>query len=274
MAFMLEATFLGIFVFGRERVGNALYMVSAIAVGLGTWLSAVWILIANSWMQTPRGYELATENGQTIVQLVDPVAAYANPRFPWMFVHMQNAAVESVALFMAGIGAYFVFKHHVGRIRSRKSGSGRRRSNSASSHCSSPRRYRCFTAIYTLDTSSRPSRRSSLRWRPSGRPTLMSPSTSSRSRRVFRTYWTRGRRTSSVSAFPAGRRRGSPAAAIRRRPYRVSRSSMAHSRPSRSSSGRSGSWSRWASGSSCSPSGEATAGGGANSSKTTSSTRR
>ncbi|MFD1562146.1 cytochrome ubiquinol oxidase subunit I [Haloarchaeobius amylolyticus] len=113
MAFMLEATFLGIFVFGRERVGNVLYMISAVAVGLGTWLSAVWILIANSWMQTPRGYELATENGQPIVQLVDPIAAYANPRFPWMFVHMQNAAVESVALVMAGLGAYFVFRHHV-----------------------------------------------------------------------------------------------------------------------------------------------------------------
>ncbi|APW99622.1 cytochrome ubiquinol oxidase subunit I [Halobiforma lacisalsi AJ5] len=113
MAFMLEATFLGIFVFGRDRVGNVLYMISAVAVGVGTWLSAVWILIANSWMQTPRGYELATENGQTIVHLVDPIAAYANPRFPWMFVHMQNAAVESVALFMAGLGAYFIFRHHV-----------------------------------------------------------------------------------------------------------------------------------------------------------------
>ncbi|WP_312911507.1 cytochrome ubiquinol oxidase subunit I [Natronosalvus caseinilyticus] len=113
MAFMLEATFLGVFVFGRERVGDALYMVSAVAVGLGTWLSAVWILIANSWMQTPRGYELVTENDQVIVTLVDPIAAYANPRFPWMFVHMQNAAVESVALFMAGLGAYFVFRHHV-----------------------------------------------------------------------------------------------------------------------------------------------------------------
>ncbi|WP_336135862.1 cytochrome ubiquinol oxidase subunit I [Natronomonas amylolytica] len=113
MAFMLEATFLGIFVFGRERVGNALYMVSAVAVGLGTWLSAIWILIANSWMQTPRGYELVTENGQQVVLLVDPVAAYLNPRFFWMFVHMQNAAVESVALVMAGLGAYYVFRHHV-----------------------------------------------------------------------------------------------------------------------------------------------------------------
>ncbi|WP_246985497.1 cytochrome ubiquinol oxidase subunit I [Halorientalis marina] len=113
MAFMLEATFLGVFVFGRERVSDALYFVSSVAVGLGTWLSAVWILIANSWMQTPRGFELVTENGQPIVKLVDPLAAYANPRFPWMFVHMQNAAVESVALFMAGLGAYYVFRHHV-----------------------------------------------------------------------------------------------------------------------------------------------------------------
>ncbi|MCY4731685.1 cytochrome ubiquinol oxidase subunit I [Natronomonas gomsonensis] len=113
MAFMLEATFLGVFVFGRERVSDALYMISAVAVGLGTWLSAVWILIANSWMQTPRGYELVMEGGQPIVRLVDPIAAYLNPRFFWMFVHMQNAAVESVALVMAGLGAYFVFRHHV-----------------------------------------------------------------------------------------------------------------------------------------------------------------
>ncbi|WP_254531520.1 cytochrome ubiquinol oxidase subunit I [Natrinema gelatinilyticum] len=108
MAFFLEATFLGIFVFGRERVDDVLYMVSAVAVGLGTWLSAVWILIANSWMQTPRGYELARRNGQPVVTLVDPVAAYLNPRFPWMFVHMQSAAVLSVALFVAGTAAYFV----------------------------------------------------------------------------------------------------------------------------------------------------------------------
>jgi cytochrome d ubiquinol oxidase subunit I len=113
MAFMLEATFLGVFVFGRERVGDKLYMLSAVAVGLGTWLSAVWILIANSWMQTPRGYELVRENGRTVIHLVDPLAAYANPRFGYMFVHMQNAAVESVALFMAGVAAYYVFRHHV-----------------------------------------------------------------------------------------------------------------------------------------------------------------
>jgi cytochrome d ubiquinol oxidase subunit I len=113
MAFMLEATFLGIFLFGRERVSDALYMVSGVAVALGSWLSAVWILIANSWMQTPRGFEVVTENGHRIVKLTDPVAAYLNPRFPWMYVHMQNAAMESVALFMAGVAAYYVFRHYV-----------------------------------------------------------------------------------------------------------------------------------------------------------------
>ena len=109
MAFMLEATFLGIFVFGRDRVSDRLYMLSSVLVGLGTWLSAVWILVANSWMQTPRGYEVATESGQPIISLVDPIAAYANPRFPWMYVHMQNAAVLSVALFLTGVAAYFVW---------------------------------------------------------------------------------------------------------------------------------------------------------------------
>ncbi|MGZ0746327.1 cytochrome ubiquinol oxidase subunit I [Haloparvum sp. AD34] len=113
MAFMLEATFLGVFLFGRERVSDAMYFVATLAVAVGTWLSAVWILIANSWMQTPRGYEVVVENGQRVVHLVDPVAAYLNPRFPFMFVHMQNAAVESVALFMSGVAAYHVFRHHV-----------------------------------------------------------------------------------------------------------------------------------------------------------------
>jgi cytochrome d ubiquinol oxidase subunit I len=113
MAFMLEATFLGVFVFGRERVSDRLYFVSSLAVAAGTWLSAVWILIANSWMQLPRGYELAEKGGQTVVHLTDPMAAYLNPRFAFMYVHMQNAAVESVALFMAGVAAYHVFKHHV-----------------------------------------------------------------------------------------------------------------------------------------------------------------
>jgi len=113
LAFTLEATFLGVFVFGRERVSDRLYLLSSVAVAAGTWLSAVWILVANSWMQTPRGFAVTTRNGHRVFQLVDPVAAYLNPRFPYLFVHMQNASIETVALFMAGVGAYYVFRHHV-----------------------------------------------------------------------------------------------------------------------------------------------------------------
>ncbi|AWB27458.1 cytochrome ubiquinol oxidase subunit I [Halococcoides cellulosivorans] len=110
MAFFLESTFLGVFVFGRERVSDRLYMLSAVLVALGSWLSAVWILIANSWMQTPRGYEMVEEGGMEVVHLTDPIAAYANPRFVWMFVHMQTAAVISVALLLAGLAAYHVLR--------------------------------------------------------------------------------------------------------------------------------------------------------------------
>ncbi|MFB6069982.1 MAG: cytochrome ubiquinol oxidase subunit I [Halanaeroarchaeum sp.] len=106
MAFFLESTMLGIFLFGRDRVSDRMYLAAAFLTGLGSWLSAVWILIANSWMQVPRGYEMGTRAGQEVAVITDPVAAYLNPRFIWMFSHMQMAAVLSAALFIAGIAAY------------------------------------------------------------------------------------------------------------------------------------------------------------------------
>ena len=109
MAFFLEAVFLGVFMFGRDRVSDRTYFASAFLTGLGSWLSATWILIVNSWMQHPRGYQLVTRNGETVITLTDPIAAYANPRFFWEFVHMQNSAVLSVALLIAGISAYYVW---------------------------------------------------------------------------------------------------------------------------------------------------------------------
>ncbi|MFW6003837.1 MAG: cytochrome ubiquinol oxidase subunit I [Halanaeroarchaeum sp.] len=106
MAFFLESTMLGIFLFGRNRVSDRMYLVSAFLVALGSWLSAVWILIANSWMQTPAGFEMGTRAGQEVAVITDPVAAYLTPRFFWMFSHMQMAAVLSAALFIAGIASY------------------------------------------------------------------------------------------------------------------------------------------------------------------------
>lgn len=110
MAFFLEAVFLGILLFGRERVSDRTYFLSSVLVGVGAWLSAFWILVVNAWMQTPQGFELVERNGMEIAQLTDPVAAILTPRLPWMYVHMQNAAVISVALFVGGVSAYFVWK--------------------------------------------------------------------------------------------------------------------------------------------------------------------
>jgi len=111
MAFFLEAVFLGVLLFGREKVSEWFYALSAFFVAAGAWFSAFWILVVNSWMQTPRGFELVDRGGTEVAQLVDPVAAFLNPRFPWMFVHMQNAALISVTLLVAGIAAYFVWQN-------------------------------------------------------------------------------------------------------------------------------------------------------------------
>ncbi len=116
MAFFLEAFALGILLFGRERVSDLAYAVSSFLVALGAWMSAFWILVVNSWMQTPRGYEIVTEDGVQIAQLTDPMAAFFNPRFPWMYVHMQSAAVISVTLLVAGVAAYFVWKNRDSQV--------------------------------------------------------------------------------------------------------------------------------------------------------------
>ena len=106
MAFFLESTMLGIFLFGRERVSDRAFLGSAFLVALGSWLSAVWILIANAWMQTPAGFKMSERAGEQVAVLTDPVAAYLTPRFFYMFTHMQTAAVLSAALFIAGIASY------------------------------------------------------------------------------------------------------------------------------------------------------------------------
>ena len=112
MAFFLEAAFLGVLLFGRERVSDRTYVLSSVLVGFGAWLSGFWILVVNAWMQTPRGYEMIERNGRQVAQLTDPVAAFLTPRMPWMYAHTVNAAVISVALFVGGIAAYFVWKEH------------------------------------------------------------------------------------------------------------------------------------------------------------------
>ncbi|WP_136688437.1 cytochrome ubiquinol oxidase subunit I [Halorhabdus amylolytica] len=110
MAFFLEAVFLGVLLFGREKVSDRTYVLSSVLVGFGAWLSGFWILVVNAWMQTPQGYEMITRNGMEVAKLTDPIAAFLNPRLPWMYVHMINASVISVALLVAGVAAYIVWK--------------------------------------------------------------------------------------------------------------------------------------------------------------------
>jgi cytochrome d ubiquinol oxidase subunit I len=103
-AFFLEATFLGVLLFGFNKVPPWLYVMSGAIVAIGTASSAFWILSANSWMQTPAGYEL--KNG--IVFPTDWLAAIFNPSFPYRFAHMLNAAYLTTGFVVLAVGARFI----------------------------------------------------------------------------------------------------------------------------------------------------------------------
>lgn len=102
-AFFLEAGFLGVMLFGLDRVGKKLHFVATLAVAGGTFLSAFWILAANSWMQTPTGYAINAA-GQFVP--VDWLAIVFNPSFPYRLVHMLLAAYLTTALVVGGVGAW------------------------------------------------------------------------------------------------------------------------------------------------------------------------
>lgn len=101
-AFFLEATFLGIMLFGYSRVSNRTHTVATVIVGIGTSLSAFWILALNSWMQTPDGYTMI--NGRAHVE--DWLAVIFNPSFPYRFTHMLLASGITAAFLIAGVSAY------------------------------------------------------------------------------------------------------------------------------------------------------------------------
>jgi cytochrome bd ubiquinol oxidase subunit I len=103
-AFFLEATFLGVLLFGYDRVPPWLYVLSAVIVAFGTATSAFWILSANSWMQTPAGYEL--KDG--IAYPTDWIAVMFNPSFPYRFAHMLNAAYLTTGFVVLAVGARFL----------------------------------------------------------------------------------------------------------------------------------------------------------------------
>ena len=106
-AFFLEAGFLGVMLFGLNRVGKKLHFTATLAVAFGTFLSAFWILSANSWMQTPAGFSI-NEHGQFVP--VDWIAIIFNPSFAYRLIHMLLAAYLTTALVVGGVGAWHLIK--------------------------------------------------------------------------------------------------------------------------------------------------------------------
>jgi cytochrome d ubiquinol oxidase subunit I len=95
--------------FGMNRVGKGLHFTATLAVAVGTFISAFWILSANSWMQTPAGYAVAA-NGQFVP--ADWLAVIFNPSFPYRLVHTVLAAYLTTALAVGGVGAWHLLAGH------------------------------------------------------------------------------------------------------------------------------------------------------------------
>jgi cytochrome d ubiquinol oxidase subunit I len=107
-AFFLEAGFLGVMLFGLERVGKKLHFLATLMVAIGTAISAFWILSVNSWMHTPVGWAL-NDKGQ-FVPAAPWIEIIFNPSFPYRLVHTVIAAYLTTALVVGGVGAWHLLK--------------------------------------------------------------------------------------------------------------------------------------------------------------------
>ncbi|WP_416152124.1 cytochrome ubiquinol oxidase subunit I [Pseudomonas sp. Bout1] len=107
-AFFLEAGFLGVMLFGWEKVGRGLHFFATAMVSLGTLISTFWILSSNSWMHTPQGFEIV--GGRAVP--VDWLAVVFNPSFPFRLAHMAIAAFLATAFFVGASGAWHLLRGH------------------------------------------------------------------------------------------------------------------------------------------------------------------
>ncbi|WPC04443.1 cytochrome ubiquinol oxidase subunit I [Pseudomonas benzenivorans] len=105
-AFFLEAGFLGVMLFGWNRVGPGLHFFSTVMVAIGTLISTFWILASNSWMHTPQGFEIV--DGRVIP--VDWLAVVFNPSFPYRLAHMATAAFLATAFFVGASAAWHLLR--------------------------------------------------------------------------------------------------------------------------------------------------------------------
>ena len=107
-AFFLEAGFLGVMLFGMNRVGKGLHFTATLMVAFGTFLSAFWILSVNSWMHTPTGYAMNAA-GQ-FISAGSWLAIIFNPSFPYRLAHTLSAAYLTTAFIVGGVGAWHLLK--------------------------------------------------------------------------------------------------------------------------------------------------------------------
>lgn len=114
-AFFLEASFLGVMLFGWNRVSSRMHFAATLIVAAGTLLSAFWILSAGSWMQTPRGFRVGAGG---ILFPTNWLEVIFNPSFIHRFFHMVTAAYLTTAFVVAGVGAFYLWrKRHVPQAR-------------------------------------------------------------------------------------------------------------------------------------------------------------
>jgi len=106
LAFFMESVFIGVLLFGREKVSKKFYWLSAFLVFFGSHLSGLWIIIANSWMQTPAGF--AVEGGRAV--LTNFLAAAVNHSTAQRYLHTVVGGWLSGSLFLAGISSWYILK--------------------------------------------------------------------------------------------------------------------------------------------------------------------
>lgn len=107
-AFFLEASFLGIMLFGWGKVSEKMHFSATCIVAFGTLVSTFWILAANSWMQTPQGFEIGVDG---LVYPTDWIEVIFNPSFPYRLMHMVTAAFLTTAFTVGGVGAYYIYRN-------------------------------------------------------------------------------------------------------------------------------------------------------------------
>ncbi len=114
LAFFLESGFLGLYLFGRGRVSKRTHFVAIVMVALGSTLSAFWIIVANSWQQTPAGYMINSASGRA--ELTSFVEAVFNPSTLVRYSHTVLAALVAGAFFVGGVAAYLLLKQRATEV--------------------------------------------------------------------------------------------------------------------------------------------------------------